>query len=370
MAPTETIPVFLITGFLGSGKSVLLNALLQRPSLADSAVIVNEFGEVGLDHLLVSSARENIVLLDAGCLCCTVQGSLKETLIDLHQRRAGGELPAFRRVIIETTGLADPGPIVQSIMRHGVVSHLYRLAGLICVVDALHAEAQLNEYVEAQAQIACADRIVITKTDLLDGICPDALLNRVRALNPGADLLVASFGQVSPDALLRPGSGEEGLPWLGRLQPADPQHGHELVAASHGPGHAAAHDPAIRSESFLTGATVTWSGLAVWTDVMRRRYGRNLLRCKGIVNVRGAPVLVHGVQSLFETRRLPAWPDAERRSRLVVIGKGLRRAELEVSLGWLAQPDGTQAPPDPCMPPPSEERHSLFIANAGAQNAF
>ena len=140
MASAEKIPIVVLTGFLGSGKTVLLNALLRQPGFADSAIVVNEFGEVGLDHLLVASAEENIVLLDAGCLCCAVLGSLKETLLDLWHRRAQSQVPPFRRVLVETTGLADPGPIVQSIMRDSVVTHFYRLAGLVCVVDALHGE--------------------------------------------------------------------------------------------------------------------------------------------------------------------------------------------------------------------------------------
>jgi G3E family GTPase len=338
MSAVDKIPVVLITGFLGSGKTVLLNALLQRPELADSAVIVNEFGTIGLDHLLVASAKDNIVLLDAGCLCCAVLGSLKETLLDLHQRRASGELPAFRRVLVETSGLANPGPILQSIMRDPVVSHFFRPGGLICVVDALHGEAQLNEHIEAQAQIALADRIVVTKTDVLDGVCPAPLQTRMRMLNSDADVFVASFGQVDADRLLRPEPGKEELPWLGGA--------HAAAAHTHsGEAHMSdvSHDVQIGSESFVFASPVSWPGLAAWIDVLRRRYGRDLLRCKGIVNIANTAVVVHGVETLFDTRRLAQWPDAERRSRIVLIGKGLNRADLEHSLSWLTQTDGNGA---------------------------
>ncbi len=346
MSVPDKIPITLLTGFLGSGKTVLLNALLQQPALADSAVVVNEFGEIGLDHLLVASAKENIVLLDAGCLCCAVLGSLKETLLDLQSRRARGDVPFFRRVLVETTGLADPGPIIQSIMRDSVVSHFYQLGGLVCVVDAIHAKAQLAEHPEAQAQVAYADRIVITKTDRTAATVPAGLRALLRTLNPGADLVVASFGQVAAEALLPPARQADALPWLGRLAP--PEHAHGGGPHAHGP----VHDPKIGSESFWIDTPVTWSGLAAWIEVMRRRYGRDLLRCKGIVSIAGRPVVVHGVQTLFDTRRLAAWPDDERRSRLVLIGGGLERRALETSLRWLSAPEGTQPPLDPSATPP------------------
>lgn len=396
MASAEKIPIVVLTGFLGSGKTVLLNALLRQPGFADSAIVVNEFGEIGLDHLLVASAKENIVLLDAGCLCCAVLGSLKETLLDLWHRRSQSQVPPFRRVLVETTGLADPGPIVQSIMRDSVVNHFYRLAGLVCVVDAVHGEGQLEAHDEARSQVAYADRLVVTKTDLLPYGLPAALRTRLRALNPGADLVVASHGQLSAEALLEPASGRGDLPWLGRLAaPADQaeqasQSEADAAQAHRGhdehdeheeheehdghpahPGHDAhaQHDPQVGSVSFVIDDDVTWSGLAAWIDALRHRYGRALLRCKGIVNVAGSPVVVHGVQSMFDTRRLSGWPDAERRSRLVLIGKGLERGDLEALLGWLGMPEGTQPPPDASTPPPARAGRSPSPALAGASHA-
>ncbi|MCP5328248.1 MAG: GTP-binding protein [Sinobacteraceae bacterium] len=388
MHSTERIPIIVLTGFLGSGKTVLLNALLQQPGFADSAVIVNEFGEIGLDHLLVASAKENIVLLDAGCLCCAVLGSLKETLADLYHRRARTEVPAFKRVLIETTGLADPAPILQSIMRDSLITHSYRLAGLVCLVDALHGEAQLAAHAEAQAQIAYADRIVVTKTDLLGGTCPESLAQRLRELNPGAEQLVASFGQVAATDLLKAGTAQHDLPWLGSLRPAaarpdsngrdshEPDsngpspHQSDLLQHAEHPhhDHGAGHDPAIGAVSFLFSGPVTWSGLAAWIEVLRQRHGRDLLRCKGIVNIGGAPVVLHGVQTMFDTRRLAAWPDDEQRSRLVLIGKGLPRRELLASLGWLAAAEGTQPPLDAALAPPHEAGQPSPIVVVGAEH--
>jgi G3E family GTPase len=286
-------------------------------------------------------------------------------------------------VLVETTGLADPGPIIQSIMRDSVVTHFYRLAGLVCVLDAVHGEGQLDAHPEARAQVACADRLVVTKTDLLEGACPPTLAARVRRLNPDAELLVASHGQLSADALLQPVTGKADVPWLGRLAAsAAPAHGRPHAHGphdAHHPQHAhephdphalhAQHDPDVGSVSFVIDDVVTWAGLAAWIEALRRRYGRTLLRCKGIVNVGGAPVVVHGVQAMFDTRRLPEWPDAERRSRLVLIGKGLRREELEAALGWLGTPEGTPPEPDAASPPPARARRAPSNLQAGAPHA-
>lgn len=353
-APDTRLPVFILTGFLGAGKTVLLNSLLRQPGFADSAVVVNEFGEIGLDHLLVGSGQDNIVLLDSGCLCCEVLGSLKETLADLHYRRARGEIPAFKRVLIETSGMADPGPILQQIMRDSLVAHFYRQQGLICLVDAVFGAEQLAEHEEARAQVALADRIVVSKTDLTEGKVPPALVRAIRDLNPTADIQPVVKGEVDADRFLQ---GDERLgvaaPWLGLFAPeAEHIHDEHCGHDHHGHEHAHLHSedvhhtPGISAESFLVETPATWSGLAIWTDQMRKRYGRDLLRCKGVVNMAGlsGPVILHGVQTLFDTVRLPQWPDSERRTRLVLIGRGLDRAAIEASLGWLQAPEGAQPP--------------------------
>lgn len=342
MGAAEKIPVVLVTGFLGSGKTAALNTLLRQPALADSAVVVNEFGEIGLDHLLVSTSKENVVLLDAGCLCCAVVDSLPETLIDLHHRRARAQLPAFKRVLIETTGLANPLPIIRAITRDPMLAHFYRLAAIVCMVDALHGERQLREHSEALEQAACADCIVITKSDLLT-TPPADLIEQLRTINPHAEIVIASFGEIAADTFLGNTPADNQLPWPRRSGSADgalPM----FVATSAVPATGELHDRAIRSESFLFDKRVTWSGVAAWIEVMRQVYGTSLLRCKGVLNIGGTPVLLHGVQSMFDTRRLSAWPDDERQSRLVVIGKNLSRAPLQDCLEWFCVDEGTQPP--------------------------
>lgn len=315
-------PVFILTGFLGSGKTTLLNAMLRAPGFSDTAVVVNEIGEIGLDHLLVTSANENVVLLGAGCLCCTVIDSLKETLADLYHRRARGTLPPFARIVIETTGLADPAPILQQLMKDSLLSHLFELRGLICIVDAFFGASQLDEHPEARLQAALADRIWVTKTDLTGGQVPLALTNRLRALNPSA-----APAAMRPDADVAAALAAVGdAPWLA------------LPEYLPGPRH----DASISAHSFWVCDPVSWAGIAAWTAWLQENCRDRLLRCKALFNVRGArgPVLLHGVRTLFETRTLPDWPAPERRSAIVVIGRDLERQILQAGIGRLHTPAG------------------------------
>src|SRR5689334_3747172 len=187
MSADPRIPVHVLTGFLGSGKTTLLNRLLREPGLADTAVIVNEFGEIGLDHLLVTGGRDNVLLLESGCLCCTLLDSLRETLADLYHRRARGELPPFRRVVVETTGLADPAPILLTLLRDPVATAWYELGRVVVTVDAVHGAEQLADYPEARAQVAAADLVLFTKTDLAGG-APAGLSDAVARINAAARL--------------------------------------------------------------------------------------------------------------------------------------------------------------------------------------
>ena len=194
--PPERLPVSVLTGFLGSGKTTLLKYLLTRAELSDTAVVINEFGEVGLDHVLVEAAREDMVLLASGCLCCTVRGDLVDALRRLFKRRAKGEIPHFRRVVIETTGLADPAPVLQTLMQDPLLSDVYRLDGVIVTVDAVNAMDQLDRQAESVKQAAVADRLVLTKTDLAGEVA--ALRDRLRRLNPAAPILLAEQGRIDP----------------------------------------------------------------------------------------------------------------------------------------------------------------------------
>lgn len=348
------IPVTVLTGFLGSGKTTLLRHLLGHPDVSDTAVIVNEFGEIGLDHALVAEGDEDVVLLNAGCLCCTIANSLAETLNDLHFRRAKGELPPFRRVVIETTGLADPAPILHLLMANRMVTPDYRVDGVIATVDALLGAGQLDEHVEAVKQAAIADLIVLTKSDLATTEAAASLRRRLGKLNPGAAILEAPHGRVAPDEIFGLGPFDPGakpaevVRWLGAEADRD-----ERAArgdSDHGESHdhdVNRHDDRIRAFSVYFEVPVSWAGYASWVDLMREFKGANLLRVKGLIAIEGSsrPYLVQGVQHVFSPPvRLSAWPTEDRRSCLVFIVRDLDRSLVDRSLKALAAPAGTMRP--------------------------
>ncbi|MBM3512994.1 MAG: GTP-binding protein [Alphaproteobacteria bacterium] len=324
--PETRIPVTLLTGFLGSGKTTRLNTTLRDPRFGDAAVIVNELGDIGLDHLLVAKSEDNIVLLNSGCLCCTVLNSFKDTLAYLYERRARAEVPAFSRVFIETTGLADPAPILQCLLRDSFVSHYYRLDQVVTTVDALLGDSTLDVHAEAIKQAAVADLILLTKTDLIGGECPPALLSRLKVLNPTASIVALAPGQV-PDFA------------PGRMP--------RLVEDAHHHDHDSRHDHSVAAHSFIIDHPVGWAGLAAWCELVREVFGDSLLRCKGLIEIAELkkPVLVQGVQRVFASpERLAEWPSADRRSRLVCITKGVDAKALHASLGVLKSEPGTYRP--------------------------
>lgn len=347
------LPVSVLTGFLGSGKTTLLRRLLDHPDFANTAVVVNEFGEIGLDHAILSEGDETVVLLDSGCLCCTIANSLGETLNDLFFRRAKGDLPAFERVVIETTGLADPAPILHLLMADRIVSETYRIDGVVVTVDALHGAAQLDEHEEAAKQAAVADRIALTKTDLASAKAIEALRVRLGRLNPGAQIFDAPHGEVAPSRLLDIGvfdpsaKGPAVARWLGdeayRRVPGSGGHG----GHDHDTRDVNRHDAWIRAYCFHVDTPVSWAGYAAWVDLMREFKGANLLRVKGLVAIEGSrrPYLVQGVQHVFSPPlRLDAWPSDDHRSRLVLITRDLDRSLVEASLEALKTPAGMQRP--------------------------
>jgi G3E family GTPase len=355
---SPALPVTVLTGFLGSGKTTLLNALLRRPELARTAVLINEFGEIGLDHLMVEKVDGDVVLLSSGCLCCTVRGELADSLRRLAARAEAGEI-GFDRVVIETTGLADPAPILHTLMAEPEIVARYRLDGIVTTVDAVHGEATLDAQGESVKQAAVADRIVITKPDLAAPEAIARLERRLAALNPGARRIVAAMGEVEPEAVLNAGLFDPSrkIPdvaaWLNAEAYAEAQdrhhhhdhdHGHDHHDHGHGTGQdphdVNRHDARIRAFCLSFDEPLHWSAVATWLEMLIVTRGESLLRIKGILDLAGEarPVAIHGVQHLLHPpARLPAWPrrpdgTEDRRSRLVFIVRDLDRAVIEEGL--------------------------------------
>ncbi|MFC7396180.1 CobW family GTP-binding protein [Chelatococcus sp. GCM10030263] len=346
-APTP-IPLTILTGFLGAGKTSLLNALLSHADLADTVVIINEFGEIGLDHLFVETGDEGLITLASGCLCCTIRGDLITTLEDLLRRRDNGRITPFRRVMIETTGLADPAPVLHTVLYHPYLVKRFSVDGVVTVVDAVNGEATLDNHPEAVKQAAVADRLVLTKTDLLAADDPrlGALKGRLAALNPAAPILVAAKGEATPAALIGIGLYDvDGkiADVRGWLQAEafddhhDHDHGHDHHHHDHAHGHAHAHagdhhdvnrhDERIRAFCLTSDKPISTANLEMFLDLLRSSHGPDLLRVKGLVALREdpeRPMVIHGVQHVFHPPlQLPAWPDADHRSRLVFILRDL-----------------------------------------------
>jgi G3E family GTPase len=332
----DAVPVTVLTGFLGAGKTTVLNRLLRQPALAGTAVLVNEFGEIGIDHLLVERLDETTVLLNAGCLCCTVRGDLARALNDLLPRVTAGDV---RRVVIETTGLADPAPILATMMSDPTAARAYRMDGIVTVVDAANGSVHLDAQPEAVRQVAVADRIVLSKTDIAD---QPALRERLRRLNPGAPIITARNGNVDAAALLHAGlfDPDSKIPdvrgWLDAEGYAEVHH--HLPGQEPGGMHhdANRHDARIAAFCLTFDEALHWPGIATWLDVLVATRGESLLRIKGILNVSGQqrPVVIQGVQHLVHPPvLLSAWPDGDpRTSRLVFITRDLPRDVIEEGL--------------------------------------
>lgn len=344
---TAPIPVSVLTGFLGSGKTTLLNGLLKDPLLANACVIINEFGDVGIDHLLVERSDENVVELSSGCLCCTIRGDLIDTLTDLLARRDAGTIKPFDRIVIETTGLADPAPILHVLMMDPLLVARLRLEGVITVVDGFNGMATLDAHPEAVKQVAVADRVVLTKLDLLVGKPGEdmlfAIIARVRKLAPGARLLTTHRGEATAERLFNTGffdpskksADVQGWLSLEAVQRAErAAHAHQHGGHGHSHHHdSSRHDDHIRSFAFTDDNPISPQALELFLELLTSYHGPKLLRMKGIIKLSddpARPVVLHGVQHVLHPPvRLDGWPDGKAQTRLVFIVKDIDKAAIE-----------------------------------------
>ena len=361
------VPLSVLTGFLGAGKTSLLNRLLKetaggKSDLADTAVIINEFGEVGLDHLLVEHVDDGIVLLSTGCLCCTLRGDLIDALERLLRSLDNGRA-VFSRVIVETTGLADPAPVLHTLMMHPYLVMRYRLDGIVTVVDAVNGTATLDVHAEAVKQVAVADRLVLTKTDLMtspaDRTSLDALRARLHALNPAAHLLDAAAGEADAAHLLNCGLYDptDKIPdvkrWLAAEAYTDSHHRDHR----HDPNR---HDAHIRAFALTAPQAIPVSAFEMFMELVRSLHGPNLLRVKGVVKLAehpDTPVVIHAVQHLMHpATRLERWPDDDRSTRMVFIVRDIEpRVITELFNAFLGagapdQPDRAAIADNPLVP--------------------
>lgn len=327
------IPVNIITGFLGSGKTTLLKEILQKSEFNDTAVIVNEFGEVGLDHIILEEVEEGVLLLESGCICCTIRSDIQETIRSLQVKAAAGTIPSFKRLIIETTGLADPAPIVSTIAAEPIIRNHFRIGNIICTLDGIAGATTLNTHEEGTKQLAVADRILITKTDLVtlgkikslekqaQGINPLAQIGHSNGTNFDVSLL---FEEDINDPSKRVQEIER---WFDSDRLADLKDHHHAHAQQHGLG--------LKSFVIAFDEPIDWTVFGIWLTSLLHAYGEKILRVKGLLNVEesSTPVILHGVQHIVHApMHLERWPSEDRRSQIIFITKGISEDAIRTSL--------------------------------------
>ncbi|MGE3711881.1 MAG: GTP-binding protein [Hyphomicrobiaceae bacterium] len=334
---SATIPAFVVTGFLGSGKTTLLQRLLQDPGFADTAVIVNEFGTVGLDHELLAFASERIVVLPGGCLCCSVREDMEATLSELFNGVASGQVPRFSRLVIETTGLAEPGPLLFTLTASPVAVGRLHVEAVVTVVDALLARMSEATHGEWEKQVAVADRLVISKGDLVPRADVARLRARLRAINPWADIRTMNLLTAEPKGLFRRAR---------RLATAGHSLGRPATSSSAHRSHSQ-DGPTLQAVSLAYDVPLDWTAFGVWLTLLLHRHGERIPRIKGLLNVSGlpGPVAIHAVQHIVHPpQHFDSWPSADRRSRLVFIAHGIGAYEIERSLGAFNSAARQEAP--------------------------
>ena len=342
---SRRLPVSVLTGFLGSGKTTVLNHLIQQPALSRTLVLINEFGEIGLDHDLVTHSKDDVVIeMSSGCLCCTIRGDLAKTLREAPGRFARrGEL-WFDRVVIETTGLADPAPILHTLMNEPAVARRYRLDGVISTVDAVNGGDTLDRQIESVKQAAMADRLLITKADLVGLDTLRRLQDRLRVLNPAAPQIIAEKGTANPALLFDAGLYDPKTKslnvqnWL-KVEAYADSHDHEHGMAGHGHTHqhndVNRHDAHIKAFCLTIDEPIHGDALDLWLEALLLLRGADFLRTKGIINVvdLDGPVVIHGVQHIFHPAvMLEEWPSEDRRSRIVFITRDIDESALRDTL--------------------------------------
>ena len=330
MNQVKQIPVTIITGFLGSGKTTLLSSILKKKENQKTAVIINEFGEIGLDHALIEHTDENIVELQSGCICCTIQGDLKKTLIDLFDKMMTGRISSFNRIMIETTGLANPVPIIHTLMSSIDLIRIYSLDGVITIVDAVNGEKTIDLQEESIKQIALAEKIILSKTDIADKDETKSLIYRIKEINPVAQIISISFGNIKTKEIFGLGAydpykkSQDVKKWLAAEKYTDKkEHHHHDVNR---------HDESIKAFSMMSDNPVNIIAFSFFRDMITASLGADLLRMKGIINIAGEerPAVIHGVQHIFHpVQWLETWPDNDKRTKLVFITRNIDKDKIE-----------------------------------------
>ena len=330
MNQINQIPVTVITGFLGSGKTTLLSSILKKKEMQKTAVIINEFGEIGLDHALIEHTDENIVELQSGCICCTIQGDLNKTLIDLFEKMMNGKVSSFNRILIETTGLANPVPIIHTLMSSIELIRIYSLDGVITVVDSVNGEKTLDLHEESLKQLALAEKIILSKTDIVDKDEIKSLVYRIKEINPVSQIIFSKFGNIPLEEIFGLGAYDpykksaDVKKWLAAEKYKDKKHHHHHDVNR--------HNENIRAFSMMSENPVNMIAFSFFRDMITAALGANLLRMKGIVNIAGEerPAVIHGVQHIFHpVQWLETWPDNDRRTKLVFITQNIKKEQIE-----------------------------------------